>query len=165
MGAQPQQKRFNKRPRGPGVSTVLGWLTTFKQKPLHQSYYFLYSKSNLFLATTILFRYSLKKKNRTILDLRLQFNLQSQFWAIRGRQLSFLACNLFWLFLSLKLQIELSGIHGSQNVSYLKSQVSHYRREAEKIGETRCGTPLLCCLVTSNNLIMIMIMICSAKAI
>ena len=64
---------------------------------------------------------------------------RSQCWASGGRQLFFWLVIFFGLVLSLKLQIELSGIHWSRKVSYLpKSRLSsHCRRDT-----TRCAIVL-----------------------
>ena len=64
---------------------------------------------------------------------------RSQCWASGGRQLFFWLVIFFGLVPSLKLQIELSGIHWSRKVSYLpKSRLSsHCRRDT-----TRCAIVL-----------------------
>ena len=90
---------------------VLGWVTTFKQKPFVPifSCYFLYSKLNLFLATSIFLANIKTSGEATFFKcysyLRLAVAVQS------GVSLTFLASNLLW---------RSSLIETSRNVSYLK---------------------------------------------
>ena len=74
----------------------------------------------------------------TIVHTRLQLLCgSSQSSASGGRRLSFsgLYIIFFSLVLSLKFQIEWSGIHWSENDSYLKSRISHLSEEKQRTME------------------------------
>ena len=111
-------------------------LITFKQKPLYQSY--ILSKY-FFLPLHDSFSLVLKHRNSVHFEI-LIYN-STHVLAVNVDWVSPLpvvGAFLFWLViffslvLSLKLQIELSGIHWSRKVSYLKSRVSHWTEEKQR---------------------------------